>query len=146
MLQSTSDIITPYVPACMAACDTWLSSGCYMGYFGLDEQKCYTSCIRSTRLADSQGWGWNYVDCLEEVAWENHYDDQLCLKMQNFCRNVLVTDEAFGNKVAPSNFVALVAGLFATALIVFNFKQYNRNRQDTEREVQFSALGVAEVA
>ena len=90
-------------PACQAACDLWMndeshSCGSQFEHASLD---CLKLCgeannwpVHSASVG-TEGWGWNYVNCLESVIWgfqqQNNTVD--CRKMTALCRDVFVSEK-----------------------------------------------------
>ena len=94
-----------YVAACDAACKIWDIADCENGW---DLDFCLERCISSnTEGILKDGWGWNYVGCLEEVLLnEQRIESQskrhdICSKLSNLCRDVFKAD---GNVVAAPDF------------------------------------------
>ena len=150
-----------YVPACIAACDIWDECGCSDATF-TSSRSCLDVCFSSGKntagmMGDgiNQGWGWNYVDCIEQVAWaaENELGPSSCWKLTMMCRDVTKTSELdrFGVGYASSiprdsspsltgNFVALFAGVIGTLVIILNFRRRGRN----SNQIEFSVVGTEE--
>ena len=141
-----------YIGACEAACNVWKESGenCAKNAF-LPKARttsaaiaaCRKSCAGANSLDEADatlkndGWGWNYVKCLEPIVWNEQFDSEKdCWKLTSFCRDVTQTigmDE-FGNSnssigdFAGSNdnsdalpsaiIVAMFSGAIASAMIV----------------------------
>lgn len=80
---------TPYVPSCEAACDVWTSTAC-SSEFGLSTDSCRNLCMST----GADGWGWNYVHCIESVAWglsRQEKSSSPCWKLRSICRDILQT-------------------------------------------------------
>ena len=128
-----------YIGACEAACDLWGSSGCNR----LSKDACLPMCTAIARFPASpeddgnNGWGWNYVRCLESVlegisTEQGSSQEVECWKMTSLCRDIFQTGRLDEHGKGPydavpgtsttlvpfSNFVALLVGLVATAIIV----------------------------
>jgi len=104
-----------YVGACEAACNVWKQSGdyCVKNAFspnarttGVAMDACRKSCaaIYSSDEKDvklnNDGWGWNYVSCLESIVWNERFDSNAdCWKLTSLCRDVTQTAgmDEFGN-------------------------------------------------
>ena len=88
----------PYVAACEAACTVWKQSHCMQAYHW-DVSACLKECMNvppATTSSLDNGWGWNYVNCLESVVWELQEDTNTmnltnCWQMTTKCRNVFQT-------------------------------------------------------
>jgi len=87
--------VLPNYNACEAACDLWISSGC-ADEFPL--QACLNAChgvsAEATSLLDRtrEGWGWNYVRCLESVVHGmQRRSKEDCWMMTKLCRDVFTT-------------------------------------------------------
>jgi hypothetical protein len=124
-----------YVGACEAACNVWHGSGCSHSAMS-NQPKCRSECYKvhsdPTSSLNNDGWGWNYVDCLEAIVFESNFDPQRdCAKLTTLCRNVLTTQgvDEFGNGMGSSDIVsneiqpwtlglALFAGVFASVAIM----------------------------
>lgn len=101
----------PHIGACDIACDLWATSGC-ADQMHMTPTYCLSLCggtnpdVGMTNVG-KEGWGWNYVRCLESVVWgfqqRNNNDAKLgrlgndnndqCWKMIFLCRNVFQTDQ-----------------------------------------------------
>ena len=85
-----------YVGACEAACDLWSESGCDVHY-GLSKKLCTSICTSIARYPvasmdeGNEGWGWNYVRCLESVLPGIDSDETKCWKMTSLCRDIFQT-------------------------------------------------------
>jgi len=84
---------------------------------------------------NNDGWGWNYVQCLESIVWNQRFDSETdCWKLTSLCRDVTQTNgmDEFGNDLRGSDrtisgsfadppasaiIVAILAGAFASAMI-----------------------------
>eukprot|EP00531_Pseudo-nitzschia_arenysensis_P000373 CAMPEP_0116128016 /NCGR_PEP_ID=MMETSP0329-20121206/7138_1 /TAXON_ID=697910 /ORGANISM="Pseudo-nitzschia arenysensis, Strain B593" /LENGTH=1047 /DNA_ID=CAMNT_0003622133 /DNA_START=55 /DNA_END=3198 /DNA_ORIENTATION=- len=175
-----SDVVTirtedDYIGACEAACNVWKDSGdnCAKNAF-LPKSSSLEDAMDSCRKLcasdkSNDGWGWNYVKCLESVAWNEQFDSETdCLKLTSLCRDVTRTmdlDE-FGktnsksgsfsgneaNLDAPPSaiIVAMLAGAIASVMIVHAIRAgfsatSNPSMQRTTRgkkygDVEFSAI------
>jgi beta-glucosidase len=85
-----------YVAACDAACKIWNSTNCDIGN---SLKLCLESCASSNSYGSvNDGWGWNYVSCLEGVIWNTQKverlsaTDDVCWRMTTFCRDVFKAD------------------------------------------------------
>jgi beta-glucosidase len=87
-----------YIAACDEACHIWQDSRCDSGR---DLNICLELCASaSANSSVDDGWGWNYVNCLEKVVWDiqqlqqqSEVEDQskvedLCWRMTTICRDV----------------------------------------------------------
>jgi beta-glucosidase len=139
-----------YVGACEAACNVWKESGdqCAKDTFlqnarttGAAIAACRKSCSGTHFSNDNDvemnndGWGWNYVQCLESIVWNQRFDSETdCWKLTSLCRDVTQTTgmDEFGNDLRGSGrivsgsfadppasaiIVAILAGAFASAMI-----------------------------
>jgi beta-glucosidase len=131
---------TYYVAACHAACDIWQSTGCF-SFFGTNEESCLNMCQAISKYPTSSmdyqnnGWDWNYVQCIESVAWgmRQSVDHDSCSKMTSLCRDIFNTAsmDRFGHgdlaslsslTLQPSRgavAVALSAGLAMSLLMMY---------------------------
>ena len=177
-----------YVGACEAACDLWKASGDYCANKVFPPKSsttrtaidtCRKSCasIHYNNNNDVQlnndGWGWNYVKCLESIVWNESFDSTKdCWKLTTFCRDVTKTpgmDEngsggsssSFGGINANTNappplaiILSLLSGIFASAMIVYAMRggfatadgqQRNNAKGALYGDVEFSAIGNNEV-
>eukprot|EP00934_Nitzschia_sp_Nitz4_P007038 Nitzschia sp. Nitz4//scaffold81_size91200//31329//34248//NITZ4_004983-RA/size91200-snap-gene-0.19-mRNA-1//1//CDS//3329558701//7028//frame0 len=147
-----------YVAACEAACSVWKTSGCSYQR-GMREDECLDLCssihCQDGLEMNNDGWGWNYVTCIEDVSWADTFnagDD--CWKMTKLCRDVFTTPsmDQYGNSASPSpsgmhNFsestllLALVAGALGTVMILAAMRGGFKNKGKGEYgEVQFTPL------
>jgi beta-glucosidase len=160
-------------PACEAACELWSRSGCLAELFHTsDEKKCLEMCgavNQCTGAANdnnampltgvTDGWGWNYVSCLESVVWGMKGSPSAsCWKMVALCRDVFKTDQMneFGigtssfsphSSDSTSNIVALGFGLVSSFIIFMLmrgscFQKYQRGKQQRRRQgdEEYSAI------
>jgi beta-glucosidase len=159
-----------YVGACDAACEIWARSGC-ADNFQMSKDACWNMCTLISKYPTSMtdkgndGWGWNYVSCLESVVWGMEQKNEekgpnQCWRMTGLCRDVFRTGQMDeygigpgGNSNSPSNnrwappvanSIALLSGLFAAALIFYTMRggtfTTRRRRDDDRGEVQFSPV------
>eukprot|EP00980_Cylindrotheca_fusiformis_P014730 scaffold4009_cov124-Cylindrotheca_fusiformis.AAC.10 len=155
----TVDTGSEYVGACEAACSIWTKSGCDT-HAGMTADSCWDMCT-SIQNADgvslnNDGWGWNYVACIESIVFEDSFEVGSCWKLSSLCRDVLATPsiDEFGNGRKPSfvdrfsiNSVALVlallSGVASSALIAYLMRS-RKNRANGEEfgDVQFSQVNV----
>ena len=157
-----------YVGACEAACDLWEDSGCHSMSMESCISRCYNIHRDPTASLNNDGWGWNYVSCLEAIVWENAFDARSdCGKMTTLCRDVFSTSnvDEFGTGSGSDAIVsteirpwalglALFAGLFASTMIFFTMQggcsssdkdRTKTKRRDTTRsDIQFSAISTSE--
>jgi beta-glucosidase len=93
----------PYIGACEAACDVWNRSGC-MSHVGLSTHACLSMCtaVNNHPFSKSdmvkEGWGFNYVRCIENIVTgferQNQFQDtDQCFKMTTFCRDIFRTTQ-----------------------------------------------------
>ena len=131
-----------YIGACEAACDVWGQSGC-SNHVGLSQYSCLKMC---TSVNDhpaaamdlrKEGWGWNYVNCLESVVTgikrqEQLHDTDQCFKMTTLCRDIFRSGQMdefgagprvreVGSHGQPpvSYALALLSGLLSSLLIMY---------------------------
>jgi beta-glucosidase len=127
-----------YSGACEAACNVWRESNCSV-FFGMAADRCVDMCLDGGRYlstadgSQNQGWGWNYVKCIESVVYgfqESGSKDQ-CWQMTSLCRDIFHTSSlsesesswrhdrsSFQQQGVPeANYVALVIGLVASAVV-----------------------------
>jgi beta-glucosidase len=169
-----------YSPACEAACELWSQSGCLAESFhASDERKCLEMCgsvnlcagpgndnnARMPLTGATDGWGWNYVNCLESVVWGmrgSPTSSQQCWKMTALCRDIFKTDQMNEFGIGPSSFsphtsslsesttTNIVALCFAlvSSFIIFMlmrgscFQESRRGQQQRRRqgEEEYSAI------
>lgn len=146
-----------YVAACNAACDIWASSSCDH-IFRWEQNTCLDMCssIHTTENLEmnNDGWGWNYVNCIESIVWADSFNpDQDCWKLTNFCRNIINTPSMDEHGVGPTpnafrteqaNLVvlilALLSGIFASVMVFVAMRGGLRKPKDDYGDVQFSAV------
>lgn len=152
-----------HIYACDEACDIWERSGCMGSFFDgkAPKEACIDLCTLSNNpdspAGVNEGWGWNYVNCLESVVWGLEFSTaktKHCWKMSSLCRDIFHTgrmdqyglgDEDlspyapnFQNDVIPiSHFTALIAGLVSVVLIGLNFR---RKIQTNPNDVEFTRV------
>jgi len=80
-----------YVDFCEASCNAWQHSGCFQEFSGFDATSCLKLCVHSASYNNSENqWGWNYVDCIEEVGNQILAGENTCEGMVNQCRNIFL--------------------------------------------------------
>jgi Fibronectin type III-like domain/Glycosyl hydrolase family 3 C-terminal domain len=160
----TLELSDDYNGACEAACELWGNSGC-SDEFKMSSNTCWSMC---TSIAQSDqvkkhlgegedGWGWNYVRCLESVTYGfqqlGSFDKQSqCGKMTSLCRDVFRTEgnDSFGHgpNVSPSGrlvpdhtsvIIALCAGLVASLLVVYALRG-GFSKQGRRGSIQFTRV------
>ena len=141
-----------YIGACEAACNVWKESGgrCAKNNFlpkatstETVMEVCRSLCASAdgfvqngANLNDGDGWGWNYVKCLEAIVWNESFDSEVdCWKLTSLCRDVtqITGMDEFGNTNSLSAevydrtnsgatplaiVIAMVAMVFASFMIV----------------------------
>jgi beta-glucosidase len=87
-----------YSGACQAACDLWQRSECAFTA-GMTPGRCMDLCTASGKYSpqfldvEKDGWGWNYVNCLESVVWSfEQGNTRRCEYMTTLCRDVFQTN------------------------------------------------------
>jgi len=108
-----------YVGACEAACNLWRESGGDCATQAFSSKAPYAACrkacssIHFDGIGDVQlnndGWGWNYVKCLESILWSETFDSGTsCWKLTSFCRDVTQTPtmDEFGSGVGSKSNLA----------------------------------------
>jgi hypothetical protein len=91
----TGNMNRPDAASCEAACNIWRDSPC-SDTFQLNNKRCNELCLAVDPM-QNQGWGWNYVECLESVVWGIQQQgtgfsaDKDCWKMQSLCRDIFAT-------------------------------------------------------
>eukprot|EP00536_Pseudo-nitzschia_multiseries_P005819 jgi/Psemu1/296016/fgenesh1_pm.116_\ len=172
-----------YVGACEAACNLWRDSGDYCAEMVFPPKSsstgtaiggCRESCA-SIHFGDNDGqwnndgWGWNYVGCLESIIENQTFDSKKdCWKLTSFCRDVTHTPnmDEFGSGIFDGNMVgsnmtnnlpplaiilSLFSGIFASVMIIYamrgGFDTDNiqpRHQKSTKRgkygKIEFSAI------
>mmetsp|Transcript_16425 Transcript_16425/g.37758 ORF Transcript_16425/g.37758 Transcript_16425/m.37758 type:complete len:1108 (+) Transcript_16425:111-3434(+) len=151
---------TDYVGACEAACNLWKDSGDYCvetafppksSTTGTAIGACRNSCTsihfnENDVQLNNDGWGWNYVKCLESIVQNDTFDSKKdCWKLTSLCRDVTHTlgmDE-FGSGMSDSKMVgsgggnnggstnnlpplaimlSLFSGIFASVMIIYTMR------------------------
>jgi beta-glucosidase len=153
----------PYVAACGAACNLWKDSGCG-STFGMSDKQCSEMCMAINQSGPmssaTDGWGWNYVNCLESVVWgmeqQQHKTDQ-CPMMTAMCRDIfqtgqstefgvgMTTSDANARGAPPGYWLALMSALLASVMMVQLLRgAFATRRQQPEEEsfngIQFSPI------
>ena len=111
-----------YTGACEIACDLWAQSGCDTE-LGLSAEVCWRDCTKihqSDYLAlNNDGWGWNYVECIESILFEPSFQKESCWKLTSFCRDIFATPnmDEFGNGPTPPHH----GGMMQPDRIAFTF-------------------------
>lgn len=160
-----------YSGACEAACNIWRDSNCSV-VLGMAD-RCVDMCLgdarypSSTEVASNQGWGWNYVKCIESVVYgfqETGSKDQ-CWEMTSLCRDIFHTSQSHEagtslrndrspiqqHDVPEANYVALVVGLAASAVVFFLMRggwgKFRRSRRESGNvDLEFTAVSTQEAA
>jgi len=147
-----------FVGACHAACQLWDESGCST-FYGFDWEKCYEMCTNISKEnyplnGRHEGWGWNYVDCIETVVKANvgnslAGDALSCPKMTTMCRDIFHTkllDECgtlpFGTRMVDAFLdvgVAFIAGIIAAVFTLSLFRKTRAGRSE-KGDIEFSPL------
>lgn len=160
-VEASSTSEKPVDPSCLAACDIWTELKCAK-VVGMSHERCIEMCSQSEEHpvtysgVGSKGWGWNYVYCLESVAWGMHQSRDLqCDKLTTFCRDIFHTqglnDFASGKysqsstdyaTSETSTFVALLAGIISSVIIFLSVKGKFRppGTVDTADNIQFTNI------
>lgn len=143
-----SDNSTAYNPACESACATLDEYNC-LGLHHMSQKECYEKCLSDPSNVDPmiQGWGWNYVNCLEPILWDNaRLSEEKCAAVNAICRNVLspagVSSEGTSHMLL---FVGLLLAAFVSLYIVRELtwmkKEADRAKKEEERTVgEFTPL------
>jgi hypothetical protein len=158
----------PYVAACEAACQIWDRSACWDSSSGsstagsvLSVPTCLRMCTAvngssSTEDAGTDdGWGWNYVKCIESVVVgfdrrgrnntsPNDECGDDCWKMTALCRDIFRTgamneygvgpdphshDEADAHVLLPVTYpLALLAGIVSALYFTYSLFGYHSSR------------------
>jgi hypothetical protein len=147
-----------FVGACYAACQLWDESGCST-FYGFEWDTCYDMCTNISKEnyptnGRHEGWGWNYVDCIETVVKANvgnsvADDAASCPQMTTICRDIFHTkrlDECgklpLGMNMADGLLdvgVAFVAGIIAAAFTLSLFRKARAGRAE-KGDIEFSPL------
>lgn len=99
--EDDNTVTTPYIGACEAACKIWSQSGC-SSHVGLSSHGCLSMCTAVNDYPSiasdlvTEGWGFNYVNCIENVVTGFKRQNQLhdtdhCYKMTTLCRDIFRT-------------------------------------------------------
>ena len=89
----TIDTGDQYVDFCEAACNVWQESGCEQEVSGFDTDTCSYRCFMDA--GTNTAWGWNYVNCIENVRRQIFAGENTCEGMLYQCRNVLIGSSYF---------------------------------------------------
>jgi len=121
-----------YVSSCEAACEAWDDSGCG-SEFHMDRKECRERCLISD---ENEGWGWNYVTCIEEVIHKNTNGSgstKQCYKMNELCRDIFAVEThnvSGGEKNLRAEFlVACSAGFLGLIIIFRSFRARSQNKR-----------------
>ena len=85
-----------YNPACESACVSLDEYKCLDGH-QMSPKECYDKCLSSPSDVSIHinGWGWNYVNCIESILWDHQRSDESkCPAVELICRNVFVSEES----------------------------------------------------
>ena len=162
-----------YVGACDSACKIWTDESLNCAdWYGLDWASCWSSC---TMIAERnydlhglhEGWGWNYVECIESVSRGIKRDAMIssrsntCWKMTAMCRDIFSTrlmdetgmsplgggdEKGFPFFVGP--FAATISMVIGSTLIVVAFWKAGKSRvgkiakQKRDGHIQFAPLSI----
>jgi beta-glucosidase len=112
-----------YVDFCEASCNAWQRSGCIQEFSGFDATSCLKLCVHSASYENLENqWGWNYVDCIEEVGNQILAGENTCEGMVNQCRNIFVASNYYaitGRKHPTTEFwFSIMAGLIGIFIIM----------------------------
>ena len=146
-----------YDGACHAACQLWDESGC-SPFYGFEWDTCYDMCTNISQEhypinGSHEGWGWNYVACIETIVRANVGDSVAddaasCPKMTTMCRDIFhakLLNECgnlpLGTRMADAFLdagVAFVAGIIAA---IFTLSLFRKTRAEAEKgDIEFSPL------
>ena len=151
-----------YEAACEAACRVWQDSGCG-SQLGLSPRVCLEMCEAISSYPNTleggvgtDGWGWNYVSCLESVAWGlGDQDKKQCWKMRTMCRDIFTTgklDEfgrgfiedrgmsAWESRRFLPNLVALFASILSAAFMIRAVRGLRFKRSSLHGSPQFERV------
>lgn len=164
-----SDLVTiqteeKYVGACEVACNIWRESDCTKKAFP-SLPACRESCafihydIDDVGL-NNDGWGWNYVHCLEQIVGSKGFDSKKdCWKLTSFCRDVTQTTgmDEYGSgsdsRSGPSSLAILVSlciGFIASIMIWLSMRggfattgvsPRHSTKGEQYSKVEFSSIG-----
>ena len=165
----------PYFPDCEAACHVWQESQCFMN---MTRHMCESWCMSATTqnegyvspIHENHGWGWNYVNCLEQVVWnhpnpetdDNNMKGDHCTMMTTLCRNVFDANSnlqmpsrssphrSSSSEIPPSFYVAFASCLLSAITITLlirgqgsiasNKRNDRRNQDENFRGIQFTVI------
>ena len=153
-----------YVGACDAACHIWSGTGCSM-FYGMDWDSCWKMCTDIAKEnyklhGRHEGWGWNYVECIESVSRGFNVmgagvvqQDAACRKMTEMCRDVFHTPllDEYGESAIDGDAadpivgvgIAFLAGIVATISILSLFRKrggLEKKRPHGDGDVEFAPL------
>ena len=156
-----------YVAACEAACNLWQESDCF-GVYGFSMDRCWDMCSsihqdsEGNLQMNNDGWGWNYVNCIEELTWKNNFasDPSQCWKMTTMCRDITKTsqmDELGQGSIRPTHsfmqqevskiILAFASGLLVSTLILSALRGRRSSKNDDRfGDVEFSRVHEDETA
>jgi beta-glucosidase len=152
---STSQSNSPqHTDVCDTSCDIWINrSGC-ASHYGLTYDSCMNMCTTINEYPNAaaslvrDGWGWNYVNCIESVVIGFHHQPTTtnmqindCLKMTTLCRDIFRTHQLDEYGIGPttyhksvtfpplSSILALFAGLVSVCFIWYTFQRRTKNNR-----------------
>lgn len=153
---NTDSVMSPkHLDACSAACEVWDRSDCWKT-FDSSEGRCMELCssIVDDGSPGNDGWGWNYVQCIESVVWGYGQPGQVsCWKMTSLCRDIFGTQslDEFGRgtlSLTPTAgdhaTLASVVAFFSSSIAVLFIALVMRGRGCSKRpqddNIQFSVV------
>ena len=105
-------------------------------------------CLSTCASAHKEAWDWNYVNCIESVAFDLGGETNQCWKLTSHCRDVFAADgsDSHGPIVMDpgKNAIALFVGLFTAALIMYMMRggsiRFWGASSDAAQSVEFSRV------
>ena len=120
-----------YIPSCEYACKSLDSKGC-LSKQPMTIDQCYNLCKDSSSPnTNESGWGWNYVNCIESILYNDRWSDaNQCNTVNSMCRNVFAVNrsksqipngEEKEEDIRRTILAAILAGIFGTITIMYPF-------------------------
>lgn len=113
-----------YTDFCEASCDAWLYSGCFPDFAGFDTDSCLKLCLDSaSRESGKSEWGWNYVECIEEVGQRILAGENTCTELVTQCRNIFSASNLYvvteRNDPATVFWLSMISGVIGIFIIMY---------------------------
>lgn len=130
-----------YNASCEIACNLWSESKCFEEC-NISMEICWNKCLSAESSTFGEaGWGFNYIDCIEEIVLDERQKDK-CHLMTTLCRDVFEAKTGptnISSHSVPTVFVPLIAGMIGVLFMLKPFFK-QRKRYRTTDGIEFTKL------